>query len=629
MKINTEILNKAINIKNSVEKHSSTKEPIAVNDTIENENSDVKLAIKKITDKGYNLSKEDIKNIKKFITEGEGTIKEKLEVIDIAFAKEIPLTEKMLNGIIDTENKSLLDYIQLNLTDIMDIERPKQDEFNSQYNKQQLVNEIDKKLKSIFDTIDKFDNKTEKLDQVNEKNERENIKAKSSVITKNEITAKDNDKVISQTQLKETSSKNETLSKTVSDDFEEPTEIKTNISKPNSSNDDEVNDILAFDNLKDVLLNQFAENNVPLGYIETKITPKLKELKVEFENFKKETIKEIEKIADQKLPLESRKEIISKVIDKVDAKIMKSNIGLYIDLKGEKKLLQISSNLDKIKSELSAGKIRDAEKMLKTELQKLEKIKFEPSIKKSFALTNFADKDINTLDKVKSVLDFSIENFTKAEKTPAMLVNYLRTLGINHEVECFEKYSQKQTNAKENFINTKNIKSILLNLQDKNANTAKTIGAVTTHLDKTQARNKVVNSKDAQTMVLDIPIKLSGRIKNVKVFIKSPQKNLKLDWKNFDLYFALHTDKLGKIGIKVTAVSKNINVKIVNDRIKNDNLKNFKDVFKNDIECYGYKLANLTVQKFETEQNEDKININHLQTNRQNQDKEGFNFLIW
>ncbi len=580
LKINKDLLLSANNLKadlNEHKKNARSTDNNSLDKIIDSETKEVKSAIKIIEKNGYTITAKDVESIREFMSSDGADKSDKLNAIKEAFSKEMPLNNKLLSALSGYPKMSLLDFIEpIELREIKGGENTTQ---SGTYTREDL-NKIDNNLKKIIKELDK-------LEKSNNLNSKENDKSEKN----------SNDKSITKTDL-ETSTNNS--NNNIANGEEETNKEMMNAVENNIIVQDRITENLLEDiaMIQNYVSSAISINNHYDTYIETKITPKLLKLKNEFIDFKKDVIKTLDKVEAKGISKADKRNILLETVEKIDSKIMKSEMSLFMDLKGERELLKISSKLQEAIKLIKENKVSEAEKIIKSQVTILDKMKYEPSIKKAVALSSIKQNENNNLKTIKSSIYKSAEGFTVSDKSASSVVNYLRKLGINHEVENFEKYISQNNNSKEDFVNIKNIKEMLLALKNntKNQNDYQKASSMITSIDKSQVKNKIADNKSLQTVSFDIPLKIDGRIKNVKVFIKSPQKELKLDWENFNMFFAFDTDKLGKIGIRVVAVNKNLNISITNDEISISSSHKIKEDLKKDVEEFGYKVIKMVLQ---------------------------------
>lgn len=586
---------------------------------LKGESAGVLAGAKILESKGYKLDEKSISILRDYMSGDSSEIGAKLEAIELSLEKEMPLQTSLLTRMQSFSNKTLLDFLsdELPKTQVVidkklesnkaksNEHKPGKSTINSAVSSKKL-DDIDKSLKKIYEIA--FEpSKNDKNEEITENKS-----------FKTHINFEQEGSVYSKKNMHEQEINKKERAHRTGNDAEEVanSEIKSKIDVWVNA-DDELfidEDIELMASYLQAADNINAASSVSM-VLETKITPKLSQLKSDFETLKKELRIDLYKLSDKNNPqkTEDRVNTLSKNIEKLDNAIMKSEMSLYIDLKGERELLKLSSQLQKAKDALQNGQIKGAEKILKNVSAALEKLEFTPSIKKAFAVfgtKNPLDEQSFGIKDLAKWLDDGAEKFAHSDKSPSSLVNYMRKLGINTEVEQFEAQNTELKQQKASEVkDIQNLKLMLskLGAQDKGFAT-KELPKALQHIEGIQLRNKIVDSKEPQSVVLDLPVKLGGMIKNVKVFIKSPQKMLKLDWENFDMFFVLNTKKLGDLGIKVQAIQKNLSVSILNDNANSLGESGaFSDKFKEDVEVFGFNLVKMVLEAWNKRDNPAKI----------------------
>lgn len=527
-------------------------------------------AVKTFEKNGYKLDKSDLNELKNLFKQGEI----RAETMDMSIKKSLPINSEILgeiNGFIDL---SLLDFLDLK----EEYNGSKRGQIRREHPRQHSGNDVN----SITQSIDKALN--EMMEQI-EKEEEKTPKYK-----------------LSHQEQKE----NPNIKKNIDDsDFLEAIEeLKTHINNQNQ----EINASL------------FTQNYDFKLILEEKITPKITSVKTEFEALKTHISKNIEQMM-QTPNAKNNADLLFKTIETLDNAIMKSDISLYMDLKGERDLIKLSTKLNQAHDILQKGDYSKARNMLTEISQDLNDIVFKPSLKKIMAISNIptpTDSNLN-LDYAGEFMSHAINSFHE-EVSASSLLDFMRTLGINHESEVFQKLFPQINQSSENRVlqeqnnqirnNLFNLKEILLNLSKSSENISmgekvKANSAISA-INVNQYQNKFAEEKIMQEMNFHIPVKINNKVADVKVFIKSSQKNMKLDYANFNMYFVLNTELQGDIGIRVSAVDLKLKVELKNDVFASkptQKLEKIRGNFKTFVEEIGYHLVELKFSKFDEEKN--------------------------
>ncbi len=606
---NLKLMEKLTSNLNVEEKNAVKTSKLQENDLLKGESAAVIAGAKIIKENGYKVDKETISNLKEYLNGDKSEIDSKLSALKTAIEKDMPLKENLLSKIQVNTELSLVDFLDgLKIASRID-RKDDEDNINSHSpkNKYSVLEKNETLLKSIFKIIDNAmeGSKANYSDVESDSNNSSNSLKEKSVIDTSELSSDFN-------SFDEIDDKSE-LIKAITD------EINNNL--VDNDFDDSLMNIASYLNASQNINESFSVSQV----LEVKVTQKLINLKNDFTALKSELTINIYKISDESnnLSKEDKLNILYKSIEKLDTTIMKSEMSLYMDLKGERELIKISSNLQIAKKHIENGKIKEAETLFKSAKMTLDKLKFEPSIKKAFAIVNNNNilKDNYTGKEIDKWIKNSMESFTGSEKSVSSLINYLRKMGINNDVEQFQDMQAFKDGIKTSeFKNLTNLKQILLKMNENSGESSKDsakTNQILEHIEGNQLKNKIIESKQTQSVELEIPINLSGRIKNVKVFIKSPQKMLKLDWENFDMYFVLNSDKMGEMGIKVSAVQRKLSVKIINDKaLKLASENNLDDNFKKELQDFGYRLVKMVMESW----NNDEVSSTNIDKKSQTDD---------
>lgn len=491
---------------------------------------------------GYNLSNNDIEIIDSYINSGDRG--KKLISIEIAIDKSLPIDKNMFTNIEISEIMSLLDFLPIT---------PSPEQNNNLINSNNIENKIKFIEKQLFKIIDDIDNNSLKNEDFN-----------------NNL---DYDK-----------------------------NIKNKIKKA-------IKDWNEFDN-SDVLIQNslYNQSNIKI-ILEEKITENIIKIKNDFKNFKKDINNDFNKLNNIETKFD-KVNTLKNIIEKLDKFIMKSDVMNYLDLKTEKNIIKLSSNLNDALIHLENNEFSNAKEIVTNVIKELNNINFNPSIKKITATNITYNIDENySFDNIMNQTNENISNFTNNQKSVSSIIAFMKSLGINNEAEVFQNIFENSNISNLNSKSDKeniNLKSILLNLSKIDSNNNSKIQATNaiSMINGNQIKQSNNNSKDIQNISFNIPIKFNNTTTNVKVYLKAPQKNLKLDIKNFNMYFVLNTNKYNEIGIKINCINSEININIKNNKLYDKDIKNtFKDYFKNSLNDIGYKLNNFDITKFDEENN--------------------------
>ncbi len=505
----------------------------------------VELAMKQ----GVQLTEENVAVISTFMDEAPGTVAEKLMALSVALEKQLPLTATILTDIQTARATSLVDCIDSLAPAQPNSSKNLESDANTAHSNR-VIEELDHLLSEFLKVFDDTETALPPL----------------------------GNKTISETQIAQSSVHNTT---TAFSSEQPKREInKAQIKQEIGALLAELPTEIAFETLFNTLQqSQIApaeqSTNQPRLVLKETITEKLAEVKNNFEVFKRESINQLNQIIDRdnQLTPEQRSHYTAKLIDKLDNAIMKSELGLYISMKSERELMKQSAKLSDARDYLIKGKLEQAETIVRTVVEHFEKLAFKPTLKRVFALGNPLNISADELkyDAIAKWAKNGIANFSSSEKSVAGLVQYLRKLGINHDVEVFQDtFGDAPKNETTALKTPRNLKELLLSMAQKSDDQTqpKTTDKLLAHINGQQMQLKMADKAPIQQFMLAVPMQLNGRMTEVKVYIKAKENDLKVDWQNFNMFFVLNTARFDDIGIKVSAVEKKVRIDILNDNIE-------------------------------------------------------------
>lgn len=579
---------------------------------------ELKAALKLIESKGYRLDDNTLQGLRDFMLNGEGDVEDKLEAIETALAKDMPLKEALLSRLQGFSKKSLLDFLPEGLKSPAEREGKAEDlrRAEAPYPSGPELRKAEKKSEH---SVAKEGADLAGAGPMNSagKGLRSSVFAKSSGLeahkSKEGASAKDSGAVESPGKyaiekvdellrellgvIEEEDGRSETLNFSSDKKGEE---LK-NLDLP----DAEGLKLLASYIAGSASINQqFSSGAVMM----TKITPKLQALKKDFENLKKALAQDLYRLSspDKAIKPEEGIRLLEKNIDRLDRAIMRSEMSLYMDLKGERELLKLSSRLQEARTLLQQGGAVAAREVLSNVLKALENLEYSPSIKKALLLYDTgleaeSAADMRDMKTLAAWLGDRAGRYQVGEGTASGLCSYLRKLGLGEEAENFENMSLQRQKALTETGDFVSLRGLLKELSERGAGPLDREAAQSMlgRIEALDLKNKILDTREVQTLSLELPLKLSGAIRNVKVFIQSPQHRRKLDWENFNMFFVLSTEKMGELGIKVEALQKNLSVSILNDRAKRlEENCDFKSAFKSEVEELGFRLVKMIMEEW-------------------------------
>ncbi len=335
----------------------------------------------------------------------------------------------------------------------------------------------------------------------------------------------------------------------------------------------------------------------------TEATIKAKET---FEAFRKETLQLLENVQkpENKTNLAAD---LTKAVEKINQIILKSDVTLFTDMHTEKKLLVMSSELDRALVLIKNGSLGKAMEIVKGATKLLSEVRMNPSQRRIQVFSQ------NNLDKVSEMLKGESRGY---ERTTAQLdvhirqqlTNYrepgmardvletLRFLGLNHEMEVAESLDQ---NRLETFKvwNQSNVKEILLKLMKEDIEN-RTVSGVEQNLTNTTGQQMMNDSgtKEQPFYFFNIPILEDESLGNMKVYMKGATRNHQIDWQNAELYFGFSEKDASSIGIKVKIQDRRLDIELLADH--NPALLTHLEGVLNQMEEIGFDKGNLKSKQY-------------------------------
>lgn len=303
-------------------------------------------------------------------------------------------------------------------------------------------------------------------------------------------------------------------------------------------------------------LNAFSATTKTL--LMTQVTEKMLAAKADFDQFKSHALEKMDQIINAG-KVQGLGEAVGKVADKLDKLIMHSDVTLYTDMKSERKLMGLSSELQEI-SALSKTSPEAAFEKLKEVRKKIENLLYQPS----------KEKVIVTL-KDEAALDLKIKQEmlvpeVKASGGAKNVLDLMRALGLNHEPELMDQIlstgSKTVEESKENF------KQILLKLTETDRedqdHLIKSVEKGLSQLTGQQLLNKPEPQNDSQSLFFNLPLNQGDQQTDMKLYVKARKKADQMDWENCSMYFLVDLKQYGETGIRINANQRQLSVSISN-----------------------------------------------------------------
>jgi hypothetical protein len=316
------------------------------------------------------------------------------------------------------------------------------------------------------------------------------------------------------------------------------------------------------------------------------ITKKLSQLAINFKKERQEISRNLDSASrllegNKPASVVSAKQMLEVSIKKLDHAILKGDFMLYTDMSTEKKMLTSSSKLAGAKNLLTKGKIAEASQIVREVKAVLDKLVFKPTNSRVMHLTNETE-----LLSPKAMLETAIHH----EPGARQIFETIKTLGLTHEKDSTQALIDKQEAPN-------NLKEVLMKMME--TSDGQTKSSVEQAL-ATITGQQLLNKQDAssmQNLFFQLPILLNKQAENVKIYVNSQKQGEKIDWENCNLYFVLERKKLGKVGIMVSAVNRNLSITFKNDR--EELPKTFEpltEVTKERLQQIGYNVGSIQIK---------------------------------
>ncbi len=359
-------------------------------------------------------------------------------------------------------------------------------------------------------------------------------------------------------------------------------QTETAESVSNSNHDDAA--LKVIEDAMEALMTQMSEvfssleNDMSLKtYLVESTTEATIKAKATFENFKAEVTQLLtpNQEAMKATPAELSSQIATS-IEKLNNLILKSEVTLFTDMFTEKKLLTMSSELDKANQMLKQGEFAKAQATVNEAVKLLKQIDFSPSIRRLqvFAnqrleqIENVLKPELKSEQKLETVIKSQIQNAGEQQgnKLSRDVLETLRFLGLNHEMEIAEHLEKADFESLKERSNG-NVKEILLKMmkEDTQDRTVEATEQNLMNLTGQQMMNDQ-SSQDQPFYFFNMPVMDGEELGNMKVFMKGASKNAQIDWQNSELYFGMSLKEVGPVGIRVKIQQAKVDIQVSSER---------------------------------------------------------------
>lgn len=338
-------------------------------------------------------------------------------------------------------------------------------------------------------------------------------------------------------------------------------------------------------------------------FIVTETTVEMVKAKAEFDTFKAKALEQIKQVVDNNP--KALAQVVTKVAEKLDHLIMHTDLGLYTDMKTERKLMGLSSDLQTIASE-AQGQPEKALNDLKQLTKKLEALVFNPTKEKVvLKLSEKAEKHVDLqikLDQPRAeISDFSSPKLNPNGSAKGVL-DLLRQLGLNREPELMDElFSMQKELLGRTEEKKETFKELLMQLsksdEGEDEKLIKAVEKGIAQLTGQQLLNRPEPQNESQNMFFNIP--LEGQNQEMKLFVKARKSSNRMDWENCSLYVLVDLKQYGETGIRVNVSSKQLSVTISNESAEiMDVLKPIAEDMIKELQEVGYLPSEVKYSPF-------------------------------
>lgn len=293
---------------------------------------------------------------------------------------------------------------------------------------------------------------------------------------------------------------------------------------------------------------------------------------------------------------------LSKVIEKLNQIILKSDVTLFTDMFTEKKLLLMASDLDKAQELTRQGDLSKAQVIVKSAIGLLEQIKFNPSQRRVqvFAqtkieqLTEALEKPEKTTVRLDAHIKHQLEQTrdVQGSKMARDILETMRFLGLNHEMEVAENLENNDFETTKDW-NQSNVKEILLKLMKEEVKDRPIESAQQNlmNLSGQQMMNDS-GSREQPFYFFNLPIMDGEELGNMKVYMKGASKSQQMDWKNAELYFGVTLKASGPLGIKVKIQQQKVTLQVMGDDLRG--IREPLERVMEELESFGFSKGDVS-----------------------------------
>ncbi len=345
--------------------------------------------------------------------------------------------------------------------------------------------------------------------------------------------------------------------------------------------------------------------NTPIKLIAiTEVTTDMLKIKETFDTFKNQAVAQLSEVQTGKCTGAELSDVVQKVAQKLDKLIMHSDLTLYTDMKSERKLMGISSDLQQI-ADLAKHQPQKALEQLAQAKKQIEALAFNPS--KEVVVAKLKE---NVTQRLSEGTEFRLKEMVptleKIGNSSKGVLDVMRQLGLNHEVELMDEVFSSQSKQSDGFESHKdNFKQILLKLAEEDQGDTQTVKAIEKSLSQItgqQLLNKNEEKSDTQSLFFNIPLQQGDRQTDMKLYVKARKKIQAMDWENCSMYMLVDLKQYGETGIRIGVNQRQLSISISNaSESIMDVVKPFAQEVMSQLKEVGYQTGDIKFVPFQTD----------------------------
>ncbi|SER46094.1 hypothetical protein [Salisediminibacterium halotolerans] len=335
----------------------------------------------------------------------------------------------------------------------------------------------------------------------------------------------------------------------------------------------------------------------------TEVTERLAQATDEFKTFQRDTVKQLNRIDTmiRNQPQSTAQPSLESVIKQIDRQIMRSDWMMFTDMKTERKLLGVSSQLADAKKMLKQGNVNDARQTVRQVQQTMEQMNFRPAQQRVQHIVSQEQQWQETkppVHRLSQQMEQNSRSFMQNEGSGRQIFEGMRGIGLTREAEISQALVQGREMPNE--AQQRNIKSILMQLANGEDERGRSSQQQAQQSLQQVNGQQLLNRNDSQQNnmhMFHIPVTVKGEEENLQVYVNGREDGETVDWENCHLYFHIETKNLGSLGISLQAVERSLNVTLKNDTAGfAEHAEPLTEKYMSQLEEIGFEPKNIRVQ---------------------------------